>query len=59
MSGTKLKIDVLPSSRLFDERESGMVHTPYEIETAFYSSIGRGNVKEMKAMQNALQSFII
>ncbi|MBQ8762705.1 MAG: helix-turn-helix transcriptional regulator [Clostridia bacterium] len=50
MSGTKLKIDVLPSSRLFDERESGMVHTPYEIETAFYSSIGRGNVKEMKAM---------
>ncbi len=54
MSNNKLKIDVLPSSHLFDERENGMVHTPYEIETAFYSSIGRGNVEEMKAMLRTL-----
>lgn len=51
----KIKIEVLPSSRLFDEREYGLIHTPYEIETAFYSSIGRGNVDEMKAM---LEKFI-
>lgn len=50
----KLKIEVLPSSRLFDEREYGLIHTPYEIETAFYSSIGRGNTTEMKLMLQKL-----
>ncbi len=60
LDGKKLRIDVLPSARLFDEREHGLVHTPYEIETAFYSSIGRGNVDEMKAMlQKLIESGIV
>ncbi len=54
MDGKKLKIDVLPSARLYDEREHGLTHTPYEIETAFYSSIGRGNVDEMKELLKKL-----
>lgn len=56
----KLKIEILPSARLFDEREYGMTHTPYEIETAFYSSIGRGNVDEMEAMlQKLIESGVV
>lgn len=50
MNDKTLKYEVLQSSRLFDEREEGKIHTPYEIENAFYSTIKRGNVKEMKAM---------
>lgn len=60
MSGKKLKIDVLPSARLYDEREYGMTHTPYEIETAFFSSIGRGNLEEMKELlQRLIDSGIV
>lgn len=60
MNSKKLKIDVLPSARLHDEREYGLTHTPYEIETAFYSSIGRGNVEEMKELlQKLLDSGIV
>lgn len=60
MNGYGIKIRVLPSSRLFDEREYGIVHTPYEIETAFYSSIGRGNVEEMQSLlKKLLESGIV
>ncbi len=60
MSGKKLKIDVLPSARLYDEREYGLTHTPYEIETAFFSSIGRGNLDEMKELlQKLIDSGIV
>lgn len=54
MNDKTLKYEVLPSNRLFDEREEGKIHTPYEIENAFYSTIKRGNVKEMKAMLKTL-----
>lgn len=54
MNKRKLKYEVLPSSRIFDEREHGKIHTSYEIETAFYSTIKRGNVREMKAMMEKL-----
>lgn len=47
-------IEVLPSNRLLDEREHESLHTPYELETAFYSSIARGNTEEMKAMLERL-----
>lgn len=50
MECEKLKIEVLPSARLFDEREYGLIHTPYELETAFYSQIGAGNVNGLKEM---------
>lgn len=60
MNASGIKITVLPSARLFDEREYGIVHTPYEIETAFYSSIGRGNVEEMQSLlQKLLESGIV
>lgn len=47
-------IEVLPSNRLFDEREHGKTHTPYEIEKKFYSCIKRGNVNETKRMISEL-----
>ena len=43
-------IEILPSNSLFDEREHGKAHTPYEIEKKFYSCIKRGNVDETKRM---------
>lgn len=60
MKSPKMKIEVLPSARLFDEREYGLSHTPYEIETAFYSCIGRGSVEDVNAMlQKFLESGIV
>lgn len=55
-----LKIEVLPSSRIEDERESGLVHTPYEIETAFFSCIKRGDIEGLNVMiKKLLKSGIV
>lgn len=54
MNASGIKITVLPSSRIFDEREYGIIHTPYEIETAFFSAIGRGDVEEVQALLHKL-----
>lgn len=55
MNKSLLKIDVLPTFRIFDERENGMVHTPYEIETAFFSCISKGSEADLRMM---LQKFV-
>lgn len=50
-------IVVLPSdgnSQLFSQRESGVTHTPYEIEAIFYSLIRSGDVKKVS---ESLDSF--
>lgn len=56
MNGKTLNYEVLPSNRLFDEREEGKTHTSYEIENAFYTTIKRGDVVEMKAMMAKLMN---
>lgn len=34
---SKYKINILDESRIFNERENGIIHTPYELEIAFLS----------------------
>lgn len=41
-------IDVLESSSLFDIRENGKAHTPYETEKRFYSVIKNGDTEKAK-----------
>ncbi len=47
----KLNIEVLPkgvSAPKFQQRESGVVHTPYSREVAFYSCIKNGDLQGLK-----------
>lgn len=47
-------IEVLPSSQIFEQRENGKVHTPYETEILFYSGIQSGDKARVQAMLEAL-----
>ncbi len=47
-------IEVLQDSHLFDERENGRVHTPYETETMFFSCIKNGHRSSVKLMMHEL-----
>ena len=56
---SKYKIKVLDDSHIFEERENGIMHTPYEYEEAFLSSVKKGsrtNVKQM--IDNVMNSGI-
>lgn len=53
MNENKLKIEVLPGYDILDERENSMFHTSYEIETAFYSAVGRGDSEEVERYLSA------
>ncbi|MGN0486743.1 MAG: helix-turn-helix transcriptional regulator [Acutalibacteraceae bacterium] len=59
MMTENLKYEVLPSYELFDEREHELFHTSYEIETAFYSTIERGEPEQMKAMLDELLKTVL
>lgn len=49
---SKYKINILDESRIFEERENGIIHTPYEIETTFLSSVKKGSRTDVKLMIN-------
>ena len=49
----KYKINVLDESHIFDERENGVIHTSYELETAFLSSVKKGSRTDVKLMIEA------
>lgn len=49
---SKYKINILDESRIFNERENGIIHTPYELETAFLSGIKKGSRTDVKMMIN-------
>ena len=49
---SKYKINILDESHIFDERENGIIHTPYEFETAFLSSVKKGSRTDVKNMIN-------
>lgn len=49
---SKYKINILDESRIFDERENGIIHTPYELETTFLSSVKKGSRTDVKMMIN-------
>ena len=46
----KYKINILDESRIFDERENGIIHTSYELELAFLSSVKKGSRTDVKMM---------
>lgn len=46
------KIEMLPKSvenALFEQRETGRVHTPYQAEIRFYSCIGQGDCERLES----------
>ncbi len=49
-NGKLLNIQIVPSANdpLFEQRESGIVHTSYMEETAFYSLVQQGDVEAVK-----------
>lgn len=49
---SKYKINILDESRIFDERENGIIHTPYGLETTFLSSVKKGSRTDVKMMIN-------
>ena len=49
---SKYRINILDESRIFDERENGIIHTPYELETTFLSSVKKGSRTDVKMMIN-------
>lgn len=49
---SKYKINILDESRIFEERENGIIHTPYELEIAFLSSVKKGSRYDVKLMIN-------
>lgn len=51
-----LKIEVLETSKAFDQRESGITHTPYETELAFYNCIKAGDRTKAEFMISELLS---
>lgn len=52
ISVSKYKINILDESHIFDERENGVIHTPYELETTFLSSVKKGSRTDVKLMIN-------
>lgn len=51
MGDNILKVEMMPKgilNPLFEQRESGLTHTPYEVEIAFYDCIRRGDVEGVK-----------
>lgn len=46
----KYKINILDESHIFDEREKGIIHTSYELETSFLSSVRKGSRTDVKLM---------
>lgn len=48
----KYKINILDESRIFEERENGIIHTPYELELAFLSSVKKGSRTDVKHIIN-------
>ena len=49
---SKYKINILDESHIFEERENGVMHTPYELETTFLSSVKKGSRTDVKNMIN-------
>ncbi len=52
----ELNVEYLPkgiNDPLFEQRESGRAHTPYEMEVEFYSCIKRGDVSGVEKLLNA------
>lgn len=50
-SENPINIEVLPkdvTNPMFEQRESGRTHTPYEAEQSFYDCIRRGDVEELE-----------
>lgn len=50
----KYKINILDESRIFDEREKGIIHTPYQFETVFFESVKKGSRTDVKAYINLM-----
>ena len=52
-----LSINVLPQAKspIFEQRETCVTHTPYMVETAFYSLVQAGDVERVK---NSINNFI-
>ncbi|MGN0521392.1 MAG: hypothetical protein ACI4IQ_02005, partial [Eubacterium sp.] len=48
----KYRINILDESLIFDERENGVIHTSYELETTFLSSVKKGSRTDVKLMIN-------
>lgn len=46
----KYKITILDESHIFKERENGIIHTPFELETTFLSSVKKGSRTDVKLM---------
>lgn len=46
------KINILDESCIFEERENGIIHTPFALETAFLSSVKKGSRTDVKIMIN-------
>ena len=46
----RYKINVLDESRIFEEREKGIIHTPYQLETQFLSKVKKGSRTDVKLM---------
>lgn len=48
MNGSNIRIEVLPVSHFYDNRDSLLLHTSYETETAFYTAVGEGNTEDVR-----------
>lgn len=48
----KYKINIIDESHIFEEREKGVIHTPFSMETAFLSSVKKGSRTDVKLMIN-------
>lgn len=48
----KYKINILDASHIFEERENGIIHTPFALETIFLSSVKKGSRTDVKLMIN-------
>lgn len=49
-------IEIISDSKIYEEKNSGTVHTAYETEVIFYSCIKSGNAEETKRMMSLLLS---
>ena len=55
MQGKALSVQVLPSADdpSFDQRESGVTHTPYNQEAAFFSLVEQGDIEQMRRLMGS------
>lgn len=51
---SRYKINVLDTSRIFDEREKGEIHTSYKFETDFFESVKKGSRTDVKSYINIM-----